>query len=98
MGFENYNDIFKATDLLGFLAGTFTTIAFLPQVIKTWKSKSAEDVSFVMFVFFIVGVLLWCIYGWELHSVPIIIANTITFALAGTILILKVIFENPREG
>ena len=45
-------DILNNTDLLGFLAGTFTTIAFLPQVLKTWNTKSANDVSLVMFLLF----------------------------------------------
>ena len=80
-------------DLLGFLAGLFTTIAFIPQVIKTWRSKSAEDVSILMFAMFILGVLLWCVYGIEIHSIPVIVANVITFVLAATILVLKLIFE-----
>ncbi len=96
------NDVLINTDLLGFLAGTFTTIAFLPQVLKTWNTKSANDVSLVMFMLFIFGVLLWCIYGWEIHSKPVIIANIITFILASMIIILKLIFENivknPKEN
>ena len=84
----------SSTDILGFLAGTMTTVAFLPQVIKTWKSKSAEDVSLVMFILFILGVSLWCAYGWRIHSAPVIIANIITFLLSASILVLKLIFEN----
>ncbi len=82
-----------STDYLGFFAGVFTTVAFVPQVIKTWQSKSAEDVSLIMFALFILGVGLWCVYGWEIHSSPVIIANIITFILAMTILVLKVVFE-----
>ena len=82
---------------LGFVAGIFTTIAFIPQVIKTWNLKSAKDVSYLMFVFFILGVLLWCIYGWEIHSVPVIVANTITFFLAATIIVLKLIYERRTD-
>ena len=84
----------SSTDILGFLAGSFTTVAFLPQVIKTWKSKSAEDVSLVMFIFFILGVSLWCAYGWKIHSKPVTIANIITFLLPTSILVLKLTFEN----
>ncbi len=88
----------NSIDVLGFVAGIFTTIAFIPQVIKTWDSKSAEDVSYLMFIFFILGVLLWCIYGWEIHSIPVIIANTITFFLAASIITLKVIFEKNEDN
>ena len=51
----------NSTKLLGFLAGIFTTIAFPPQVIKTWNAKSAEDFSLIMFILFILGVVLWCL-------------------------------------
>ncbi len=88
----------NSIDVLGFVAGIFTTIAFIPQVMKTWGSKSAEDVSYLMFIFFILGVLLWCIYGWEIHSIPVIIANTITFFLAASIITLKVIFEKNEDN
>ncbi len=90
-------DDFNSIDILGFCAGIFTTIAFLPQVLKTWNSKSAEDVSLIMFILFILGVLLWCIYGFEIHSTPVIIANVITFILAAIILVLKLIFENSYK-
>ena len=86
-------DNINLVDLLGFLAGIFTTIAFIPQVLKTWNSKSAEDVSLLMFIFFLLGVLLWCVYGWEIHSIPVIIANIITFLLALSIVVLKLIYE-----
>ena len=84
-------------DSLGLLAGALTTIAFVPQVIKTWNSKSADDVSTVMFICFISGVLLWCIYGWEIHAKPIVIANIITFLLASCILTLKIVFEKRTQ-
>ncbi len=80
-------------DLLGLSAGTLTTIAFIPQLIKTWQTKSAKDVSFAMFLLFMLGVLLWGIYGLQIHSIPVIIANTLTFILASFIIILKISFE-----
>ena len=84
----------SSTDILGFLAGSFTTVAFFSQFIKTWKSKLAEDVSLGMFIFFIFGVSLWCAYAWKIHSTPVIIANIITFLLSASILVLKLTFEN----
>ncbi|WP_320667968.1 SemiSWEET transporter [Prochlorococcus sp. MIT 1307] len=92
----NFNFL-NSTDLLGLCAGIFTTIAFLPQVIKTWQSKSAEDVSLTMFIFFILGVILWCAYGWQIHSIPVMIANVITFILSTIILTLKLIFANSLQ-
>jgi MtN3 and saliva related transmembrane protein len=77
------------TMIMGLLAGTMTTIAFLPQLIQTWKSRSAKDVSLGMFLIFTTGVLLWVIYGLMIRSLPIIAANTVTLVLAGAILVLK---------
>jgi MtN3 and saliva related transmembrane protein len=78
---------------LGLLAGTLTTVAFLPQVIRTWKSKSAKDLSLIMLGTFTVGVLCWFIYGVMIGSLPIIIANAVTFVLAGINVILKLTYD-----
>lgn len=77
-------------NLLGLLAGTLTTIAFLPQLFKTWKSKSAKDVSLVMMITFSVGVFLWIVYGLAIGAMPIVVANVVTLTLAILILILKI--------
>ena len=87
----------NSPETIGLLAALLTTTAFLPQVIKTWKTKSADDVSLLMFFLFILGVLLWCIYGLEIHAFPIIIANAITFLLALTIVVLKLIFDSQKK-
>jgi MtN3 and saliva related transmembrane protein len=71
------------------LAGTLTTIAFVPQLTKTWKTKSAEDISFGMFAIFCTGVLLWLLYGVLIGALPVILANSVTLVLAGAILVLK---------
>lgn len=78
------------TNIIGTLAGMLTTIAFIPQVIKTWRTRSAQDISLFMFMLFSTGVLLWLIYGLILDAMPIIIANGITLALSLSILALKV--------
>ena len=77
-------------NLLGLIAGTLTTIAFLPQLIKTWKSKSAKDVSLSMMITFCIGVFLWIVYGLAIGAMPIVVANVVTLALALLILILKI--------
>lgn len=78
------------TMVIGLIAGLLTTIAFVPQLTKTWKSKSAKDVSLVMLMTFTTGVLLWLIYGLLIQAAPIIAANAVTLLLAGAILVLKI--------
>lgn len=80
-------------DWLGLCAGALTTIAFIPQLLKIWATKSAEDISYGMFSLFSTGVFLWLLYGITIASAPIIIANAITFVLAITILMLKIRFR-----
>lgn len=75
--------------LIGLTAGLLTTIAFLPQVLQTWTTKSTKDISLPMFLTFCTGVLLWFIYGVMIHSLPVILANGVTFVLAGAILVMK---------
>ena len=75
--------------LIGYFAGFLTTIAFVPQVLKTWKSKSASDLSLGMFLVFSLGVLCWLIYGILLAEVPIVFWNTVTLILALALLIMK---------
>ena len=66
-------------DFFGFSAALLTTIAFLPQLYKTWKTKSAGDVSLIMLILFLTGLICWIIYGIKINSIPILIANIITF-------------------
>ena len=79
-------------DAFGFVAAGLTTIAFLPQVIKTTKTKKAEDVSIIMLLMFITGLIFWIIYAIQTNSFPVLIANIITLILNIIILILKLIF------
>jgi MtN3 and saliva related transmembrane protein len=80
--------------ILGLIAGSLTTAAFLPQVIKTWKSKSAKDLSLGMFSLFCLGVALWLIYGIIVRDIPVIAANLVTLMLAATLLVFKLRFRN----
>lgn len=84
----------NAIQIIGLTAGFCTTIAFLPQVIKTWKSKSAKDLSLSMFSIFCVGVLLWFIYGLAVYDIPVIAANFTTLLLASTLLYFKLKFKD----
>lgn len=76
-------------DLVGYLAASLTTLAFVPQAWLTWKSKRAEGVSLGMYVIFTSGVALWLVYGLMLGAWPIVAANTVTLALALFILGMK---------
>jgi MtN3 and saliva related transmembrane protein len=78
---------------LGLAAGTLTTIAFLPQMFQTWKTKSAKDVSFVMLITFMTGLFLWLVYGIILSALPIIMANGITLFFNLIILWLKIKYK-----
>ena len=80
-------------DIFGYFAAILTTAAFLPQLIKTLKTKKANDVSLTTLVMFIIGVLSWVIYGYNISSRPILIANLITLILNLLILISKVYFS-----
>jgi len=80
-------------EIFGYLAAILTTAAFLPQLIKTLKTKKANDVSLTTLVMFIMGVLSWIIYGYNISSKPILIANLITLILNLLILISKVYFS-----
>jgi len=78
------------TTTIGLVAAFLTTVAFLPQVIKTWKTKSAKDLSLGMFLIFSTGVLLWLIYGLLVNDLPIILANIFTLSLSTIILYFKI--------
>ena len=68
-------------EFFGYIAAILTTVAFLPQLIKTLKTKKAEDVSLVTLIMFISGLVSWIIYGYKISSLPILIANIITLIL-----------------
>jgi MtN3 and saliva related transmembrane protein len=77
-------------NVLGLTAGSLTTVAFLPQVLKTWRTRATGDLSLGMFAIFSSGTLLWAIYGLLIQSLPIVIANGVTLALALMILYFKI--------
>ena len=81
-----------SSTLVGLAAGFLTTIAFVPQVAKIWKSRSAKDVSLPTFVAFTLGVALWLAYGILTRELPIVVWNAVTLVLAGAILAMKLRF------
>ena len=78
---------------IGFFAAFCTTIAFLPQAIKVFKSKSTKDISLYMFLIFTIGVLSWLVYGLIINDMPIILANAVTLILSFFILVYKIKYK-----
>lgn len=78
---------------IGFLAAVLTTLGFLLQVIKTWRTRSTKDISLGMFVVLCVGICLWITYGFLRADLPLIIGNSVTLVLAGIILFFKLRYK-----
>lgn len=82
---------------LGFAAATLTTLAFLPQVLKVWRRRRADDLSPATFGLFGAGVVLWLVYGILLRDPPLIAANAVTLALVGSLLAMAVRFRRRHR-
>ena len=80
-------------NLIGLAAGFLTTVAFIPQVLKIWRTRSTKDVSLHTYVAFSVGVALWLGYGILKHELPIILWNAVTLCLALAIVAMKLRFR-----
>jgi MtN3 and saliva related transmembrane protein len=74
---------------IGAIAAVCTTIAFVPQVIKSWRTRDLSGILLPMYTIFTLGVILWLVYGLLIGDWPVIIANAITALLAGVVLLLK---------
>lgn len=75
--------------LIGSAAAICTTLAYLPQVIRAWRTRSTHDVSLKMYILMVTGTVLWLVYGLALMDWPLIGANTVSLGLTGSILFLK---------
>ena len=76
-------------NIIGAVAGTLTTIAFVPQVLRTWRTRRADDISMGMLLLFTTGVALWEIYGLIVGAIPVIAANGVTLVFAVIMIVLK---------
>jgi MtN3 and saliva related transmembrane protein len=79
-------------EAVGLIAGAMTTLSFLPQVLKAWKSKETKDLSLIMYLVLCTGVFMWLVYGLLIDSPSIIIANAVTFVLVLAVLVMKLRF------
>jgi MtN3 and saliva related transmembrane protein len=85
-------------EAVGYVAATLTTGSFLPQVLHTLRTRDVRGISLGMYSAFTAGIALWLAYGLALQAWPIIIANTITLGLAGTILVMKIVLDRRPPG
>lgn len=76
--------------ILGILAATCTTLAFVPQVVQILKTRDTKGISLVMYIVFVLGIAFWLAYGVFLEDIPLIAANTVTLLLSGTVLVFKI--------
>lgn len=80
----------ETNELFGSIAGILTTVSFFPQVYKTFKTRSAKDLSLFMFGLFTLGIIFWLIYGILINSRPVIISNSVTLVSSALILFFKI--------
>ncbi len=83
-------------NFIGYSAAFFGTILMLPQAIKTYRSRRVDDISLVMLIVYIINCLLWEIYGFFLHSGPMLVCNGIAVVIGFLMLIMKIIFRNKE--
>ena len=85
-------------DILGLIATCFTTSSFVPQVWRTWRTRDVSGISLASYAVITVGLALWLVYGLALAAWPIVAANAVTLALAGTILCMKLRYGARGTG
>jgi MtN3 and saliva related transmembrane protein len=86
------------TQTMGFIAAACTTFAFVPQVLRVWRTRSADDISLAMYVVMVAGILIWIVYGARIHSAPLVAANAVSLVLAGAVLVGKLKFGRGRAS
>jgi MtN3 and saliva related transmembrane protein len=80
----------SSADLVGYIAAFCTTVAYLPQAVKVYKTHQTKDISMGMFMIMVVGLATWLVYGFMAGSMPIIWSNVVTIVIAGYILVMKI--------
>lgn len=81
---------------IGFAAAALSTLSFLPQVIKSLRTRRMEDINLLFLVMLIAGLLLWTVYGFMLGELPLILANIVTLALNFVLLGLKLKYNGKK--
>ena len=81
------------TQIIGLAAGVLTASSLIPQVVKTWKEKKAEDVSLLMLVILLTGIVLWIVYGIKREDLPIIATNSVSLLVNSIMIVLRIKFR-----
>lgn len=84
----------NSVDLLGYTAGLFLVIALLPQVYKSWKTKSTKDISWWRYILYVIGLSLWVVYAFVIDNMPLRIMHGLEFLLALSVLFLKIRYDH----
>lgn len=88
----------QASELIGYAAAALTTASFVPQALQTFRTRDVSGISLAMYSAFVCGISLWLVYGWLMQAWPVVLANTITLALAAAILAMKLRFRQPQSN
>jgi MtN3 and saliva related transmembrane protein len=83
-------------EIVGLIAAILTTTAYVPQVIKTWKTKNVSNLSLTMYIVMFSGVMMWLTYGILQHSIAIVLANIVTGGLTFTLIFLKIKYREKK--
>ena len=81
------------TQIIGLATGVLTASSLIPQVVKTWKEKKAEDVSLLMLVILLTGIVLWIVYGIKREDLPIIATNSVSLLVNSIMIVLRIKFR-----
>ena len=83
-------------EIVGLIAAILTTTAYVPQVIKTWKTKNVSNLSLTMYIVMFSGVMMWLTYGILQKSIAIVLANIVTGGLTFTLIFLKIKYRKKK--
>jgi MtN3 and saliva related transmembrane protein len=81
------------SDMVGFVAGACTTLSFLPQVVKAWRTRSTRDISLGMYLLLLCGITLWLVHGFQIGSLPVMAANAVTLVLVVAMVYMKLRYK-----
>lgn len=88
----------ETMEIIGIIAGCCTTASFVPQVIRTWRTKSVGDISLRMYLLLCLGIVLWLVYGYQIGSFSVLAANSITLVLTVSVLVMKLRYGSSSDS
>lgn len=87
----------ETAEIMGHLGALLSGITFMPQVVRAWKTKSVDDLSIYMLIIVFSSTIVWLIYGFSLHLLPVIFANAVIFVLSLLLIYFKLTFKRKKE-